>query len=120
MGKRIVLFILFSLLISGLSLAQKQVLNSEPIDIDGYVKDEQVVMDDELKEIHEELKTQVKSIKINKKKAKAYQKLTQTTEKLAETTEEYINNRQESQEAIEKYQKMMECRDSHNPDCKKL
>ena len=83
-------------------------LNSDPIDINGYVK-EVPVSDQELETVKNELRKQNNAIKVNKVKAKKYGELSRSTEKLADATEELIEERKESQVTIDKYNKKIEC-----------
>lgn len=84
-------------------------LNSDPININGYVQEEAPVTDQELETVKNELKKQKNAIIINKQKSKKYQQLSRSTEKLADTTEEMIEERKESQVAIDKYNKKIDC-----------
>ncbi len=100
------------------AIANDAVLNSDPIDINGYVTEPNAT-DHELEKVRGELRNQKSAIKINKEKSKTYNKLGRSTEKLAEVTEEMIEERKESQQTIAKYNKKIECLMEENPgkDC---
>lgn len=100
------------------AIANDAVLNSDPIDINGYVS-EPPATDHELEKVKNELRVQRNAIKINKEKSKTYEKLGRSTEKLAEVTEEMIEERKESQDTIAKYNKKIECLMQEDPgsDC---
>jgi opacity protein-like surface antigen len=99
---------------------EEKVLNSDPIHIDGYLKDAQVT-DRELEQINGELQKQQTEIKLNKEKTKGYQKLSATTEKLADETETYLAERDESQKVIDEYNKKIDCmmNKRNTPECSK-
>ena len=105
--------LLASLLVSSLTftsaMAQENVLNSDPININGYVSEEESAVDAELQNVENELRKQQKSIVINKKKKKKYNELSRSTEKLADVTEDMIVERKESQETIDRYNKKIDC-----------
>jgi opacity protein-like surface antigen len=100
------------------AIANDAVLNSDPIDINGYVTEPNAT-DHELEKVRGELRNQKSAIKINKEKSKTYNKLGRSTEKLAEVTEDMIEERKESQVTIAKYNKKIECLMEENPgkDC---
>jgi opacity protein-like surface antigen len=85
----------------------EQVLNSDPINVDGYLQDRPVT-DGELEEIRNELKKQKMGTQLNKEKAKDLGKLTQQTEKLLESQDEYIDQKIESTQAIKEFNKKHE------------
>lgn len=97
----------------------EQYLDSDPIDVNGYVKEEANVTDAELENVKNELRKQKGAIKINKEKGKTYKKLSKSTEKLADVTEEMIEERKESQETIDKYNKKIDClmNDNKGDEC---
>jgi len=84
------------------------ILNSDPIDINGYVQ-EAPVSDHELEKVKGELRRQKQAITINKEKKKKYNELSRTTEKLADETEDMIVERRESQETIDRFNKKIDC-----------
>lgn len=90
------------------AIANDAVLNSDPININGYVQ-EAPATDHELEKVKNELRIQQNAIKVNKEKSKNYKKLVRTTEKLADVTEETIEDRKESQAAIDQYNKKIKC-----------
>ncbi|MDA8793250.1 hypothetical protein N9N67_08390 [Bacteriovoracaceae bacterium] len=94
------------------------VLNSDPIDIEGYV-DEPRAVDRELIQINSELKKQKSAIKVNKEKSRKYQELGRTTEKLSDVTEDYINDKRDSEEVIDQYNKKIDCllKDAGSAEC---
>ncbi len=100
--------------------SEEQVLNSDPIDVDGYVK-EAPATDHELESVKNELQKQKGAIQVNKEKSKKYQELGETTEKLADVTEEYIEDKKEAQQTINEYNKKIEClmQESKSKDCAK-
>lgn len=87
----------------------EDVLKSDPINIEGYVKDQPRVTDSELEYVNNELTKQKNEIQINKEKTKKYQKLQKTTEKLAEETETYLDEKAESQKVIDQYNEKIKC-----------
>lgn len=100
------------------AFADDTVLNSDPIDINGYVT-EVPSTDGELEKVRGELRKQKQTIRINKEKSKKYKELGRTTEKLADVTEEMIDERKEATSTIDKYNKKIECLMEENPgaDC---
>ncbi|MCT4640678.1 MAG: hypothetical protein N4A33_00170 [Bacteriovoracaceae bacterium] len=98
--------------------ANEAILNSDPIDVTGYVK-EVPATDHELETVKNELRKQKQAIQVNKEKAKSYEKLGRSTEKLADVTEDMIEERKESQATIDKYNKKIECLMAQDPgaDC---
>lgn len=87
----------------------EQVLKSDPINIEGYTREEAPVTDRELEFINNELVKQKTEIKLNKEKTKGYSKLQRTTEKLAEETESYLEEKEASQKVIDEYNKKIDC-----------
>ena len=123
-----------SLLVLALSLSfatafaqtEEQVLNSAPINVDGYLAEEQPVTDGELESIRSELNKQKMGTKLNKEKAKDLGKLTNQTEKLLDSQDEYIDQKIESTKAIKEFnakyeenQKKLRCimEESNSPEC---
>lgn len=88
--------------------SEEQVLNSAPINVDGYLAEERPVTDGELEQIRGELKKQKMDTQLNKEKAKDYGKLSQQTEKLLDSQDEYIDSRIESSKAIKDFNKKHE------------
>ena len=82
---------------------EEQVLNSAPINVDGYLAEEKPVTDGELESIRGELKKQKMGTQLNKEKAKDLGKLTNQTEKLLESQDEYIDQKIESTQAIKEF-----------------
>ena len=68
---------------------ETQVLNSETINVDWYVK-EKPATDGELESLQTEIQKQKEETVLNNQKAKSYQELSKSVEKLSETTEEYL------------------------------
>ena len=94
---------------SGAMANDEQYLNSDPIDINGYVKPEIEATDQELETIKGDVR-QAKTINhMNKKKTKGYKDLVKETEKLSETSEEMIAERQEAQKEVAKYKLKVDC-----------
>lgn len=100
------------------AIADDAVLNSDPININGYVQ-QAPATDHELETVKNELRKQKQAIQVNKEKSKKYQELGRTTEKLADVTEDMIEERKESQVTIDKFNKKIECMMQENPgkDC---
>lgn len=90
-------------------------LNSDPIDINGYVTDAPVATDAELENVKGELRKQKSAIIINKEKKKKYNELSRSTEKLSDVTEEMIDERKESKETIDKFNKKIDCLMAEGP-----
>lgn len=99
---------------------QEQVLNSEPIDVDGYLQ-EKAVTDGELEQIKGEIRKQKNEVMLNKEKTKGFKELSKTTEKLSETTEEYLDEKKTAKEDIAEYNAKIKCLMEENPgkDCDK-
>ncbi|MCM2348571.1 MAG: porin family protein [Bacteriovoracaceae bacterium] len=104
----------------------EQILNSDPINVDGYLAEDRPVTDGELEQIRSELNKQKTGTKLNKEKAKDLGKLTQQTEKLIDSQEEYIDQKIESTQAIKEFnnkyeenQKKLKCimEESDSSDC---
>lgn len=100
--------------------SEEQVLNSDPIDVDGYLKEKQVT-DGELEQIRHEIRKQKNEVQLNKDKSKGYQELSRTTEKLSDTTEDYIDSKKSAQSDIAEYNKKIKCLMEETPgkDCDK-
>ncbi len=98
----------------------EQVLNSDPIDVDGYLAEKQVT-DHELETIKNEIRKQKGEVVLNKEKSKGFKELSKTTEKLSETTEEYIDDKKDAQKDIAEYNAKIKCLMEENPtkDCDK-
>lgn len=94
---------------SGAMANDEKYLNSDPININGYVQEEAIVSDAELETVKNEIRKQKTAIIVNKEKKKSYNKLSKSTEKLADITEEMIEERKESQITIDKYNKKIDC-----------
>jgi hypothetical protein len=75
---------------SGAMANDEQYLNSDPININGYVQDDAPVSDAELETVKHELQKQKTAIIVNKQKKKKYNELSRSTEKLADVTEDMI------------------------------
>jgi opacity protein-like surface antigen len=101
--------VLSGVITSSAKANDEQVLKSDPINIEGYMKSEVEVTDRELEYINNELTKQSNEIKLNKKKTKGYEKLQTTTEKLADETEKYIEEKESSQKVIDEYNKKIDC-----------
>lgn len=86
---------------------EEQVLNSAPINVDGYLE-EKPVTDGELESIRSELNKQKMGTQLNKEKAKDLGKLTNQTEKLLDSQDEYIDQKIESTQAIKEFNKKYE------------
>lgn len=86
----------------------EQVLNSDPIHVDGYLAEDKPVMDGELAGIRNELKKQKTSTQLNKEKSKDLGKLANQTEKLLDSQDEYIDSKIESSIAIKEFNKKVE------------
>lgn len=82
--------------------ADDQVLNSAPIDVDGYLH-EKPVTDGELETIKQEYGKQKTMTTLNKEKSKELGKLSGQTEKLLDSQDEYIDSKIESQKAIKEF-----------------
>ena len=78
----------------------EQILNSAPINVDGYLAEPRPATDGELEQIRSELNKQKTSTQLNKEKSKDLGKLSQQTEKLLDSQDEYIESKIESQQAI--------------------
>lgn len=98
---------------SGAFANEDAILNSDPIDINGYVQPAPAT-DHELETVKGELRRQKQAIVINKEKKKKYNELSRTTEKLADETEEMIEERKESQETIDRFNKKIDCLMNNN------
>ncbi len=100
-----------------------QVLESAPINVDGYVKaKEQPIMDPELQTIRSEIQKQKKEIVLNKVKARQFKELGKSTEQLSETTEEMLLEKRAVQEEIANYNLKVKCLSQDNPgsECDKF
>ena len=100
--------------------SEEQVLNSDPIDVDGYLKEKNVT-DGELEQIRSEIRKQKSASVLNKEKTKGFKELSKTTEKLSETTEEYIDEKKNTQKEIAEYNKKIDClmKENPGPECDK-
>ncbi|MCO4753558.1 MAG: hypothetical protein KC478_03705 [Bacteriovoracaceae bacterium] len=105
--------------LTGAMANEDSILNSDPIDINGYIK-EAPATDHELETVKNELRKQKQAIQVNKQKGKKYKELSRTTEKLADVTEEMIDERKESQYTIDRFNKKIDClmkESEADPDC---
>lgn len=100
--------------------SEERVLNSDPIDVDGYLAEKQVT-DHELEQIRSEIRKQKGEVVLNKEKTKGFKELSKTTEKLSETTEEYLDEKKDAQKEIAEYNAKIKCLMEENPgrDCDK-
>ncbi len=100
--------------------SEDQVLNSDPIDVDGYLREKNVT-DGELEQIRSEIRKQKSANVLNKEKTKGFKELSKTTEKLSETTEEYIDEKKNTQKEIAEYNKKIDClmKEHPGPECDK-
>jgi hypothetical protein len=100
--------------------SEERILNSEPIDVDGYLHERQVT-DHELEQIRGEIRKQKTESSLNKEKTKGFKELSKTTEKLSETTEEYLDEKKDAQKDIAEYNAKIKCLMEENPgaDCDK-
>jgi hypothetical protein len=100
---------------------ETQVLNSETINVDGYVK-EKPATDGELESLQTEIKKQKEETVLNNQKAKSYQELSKSVEKLSETTEEYLLEKKAAQAEIANYNLKVKCLNAETPgpECDKF
>jgi opacity protein-like surface antigen len=126
MNKSLALAVLASLSFSAVA-QDEQVLNSDPIDVDGYLQEKQVT-DGELEMIKQEHGKQKTMTTLNKEKSKELGKLAGQTEKLLDSQDQYIDSKIESQKAIKEFnkksaenEKRLKCllEESDSPDCAK-
>lgn len=98
-----------------------QVMETETINVDGYVPERQNT-DGELENVKREIEKQKKEVVLNKEKAKSYAVLSKSVEKLSETTEEYIEEKKAAQAEIAAYNLKVKCMqsDSPGPECDKI
>jgi opacity protein-like surface antigen len=124
-NKTLALLVLASL--SCGAVAQDDVLNSAPIDVDGYLQDKPVT-DGELEQIKNEHNKQKNITQLNKEKAKELGKLSGQTEKLLDSQDVYIDSKIESQKAIKEFnrksaenEKKLKCmlEEDTSPECAK-
>ncbi len=104
-------------------VANEAVLETRPIDVDGYLKQkEQPVVDAELQTIRSEIQKQKKEIVLNKVKAQKFKELGKSTEQLSETTEEMLLEKRAVQEEIANYNMKVKClsQETPGPECDKF
>lgn len=121
MNSKILLALALSLTFAqAFAQSEEQVLNSDPIDVDGYLKEKNVT-DHELENIRSEIRKQKQANALNKEKTKGFKELSKTTEKLSETTEEYIDEKKNTEKEIAEYNKKIDClmKENPGPDCAK-
>ena len=94
---------------------EEQVLNSEPIHVDGYLAEDRPVTDGELEQIKGEIRKQKTEVQLNKEKTKGFKELSKQTEKLSETTEEYLDEKKDAQKEIAEYNAKIKCLMEENP-----
>lgn len=101
--------------------SEEQVLNSDPINVDGYLAEDKPVTDHELEQIRSEIRKQKNEVVLNKEKTKGFKELSKSTEKLSETTEEYLDEKKDAQKEIAEYNAKIKCLMEENPgkDCDK-
>jgi septal ring factor EnvC (AmiA/AmiB activator) len=112
MKKLLILGLLICL--SALAEEEGKVQNLEPINVDGYVK-EQAAEDQELQSIKAEIAKQKEEVVLNKKKAQQFKELSKSVEKLSETTEEYLEEKRAAKEEIANYNAKVKCLQSEAP-----
>lgn len=107
---------------AGVASAQNeaQVLNSEPINVDGFIT-EKPATDGELEGITAEIERQKKEIVLNKQKAKGFKQLSKSVEALEETTVEMLEEKRTAKEEIAEYNAKVKClqADVPGPECDK-
>lgn len=101
--RTLALAVLASLSLSAVA-QDDSVLNTAPIDVDGYLHEKRVT-DGELEAIKSELGKQKNTTTLNKEKSREYDKLAGQTEKLLESQDEYIDSKIESQQTIKEFNK---------------
>ena len=94
--------------------AETQVLNSEAINVDGYVTEKKII-DPELDSLQAEIKKQKEETILNKKKSQSYQELTKSVGKLSETTVQYLEEKNAAKEEIANYNSKVKCLQSESP-----
>ena len=90
------------------AIASDAVLNSDPIDINGYVS-EPMATDSELEAVKADVRKSKSLISINKEKTKSYKNLGRNMEKLLDVTEEAIEEANEANEIKAKYSARIDC-----------
>ncbi len=107
---------------TGAMANEEKYLNSDPININGYVQEQVAPTDAELETVKNELQKQKNAIVINKEKKKKYGELSESTEKLADVTEDMIEERKESQNTIDKFNKKIDClmAEGQKPGCEEF
>lgn len=100
---------------------EEQVLNSAPINVDGYLSEDRPVTDGELEQIKGEIRKQKTEVQLNKEKSKGFKELSKQTEKLSEVTEEYLDEKKDATKEIAEYNAKIKCLMEENPgrDCDK-
>ena len=116
---KVLLFMMMALNMTA-AWSESEILSPEVIDVDGYIKEEQV-RDQELLTIQSELKRQKKEIVLNKEKSKQFKVLSKSVEKLSEATEEYLEEKKAAQAEIAEYNIKVKClqEESTAPECAK-
>ena len=107
--------------VTAATAAEPQILNNQPINVDGYVKDAPVT-DSELTQIKSEIDRQKKETVLNKEKARGFQELTKSVEVLSETTEAMLEEKREAKTQIAEYNTKVKCLQEENPgaECDKF
>lgn len=107
----------------GTATQKDQVLHSDPINVDGYLKaKEEVPTDHELQTVRAEIQKQKKEIVLNKVKAKEFKELGKSTEQLSETTVEMLEEKRAVQQEIANYNLKVKCLQTEHPgaECDKV
>jgi hypothetical protein len=101
---------------------QPKIIQTAPINVDGYMKQEKPQSDRELEEVRSEISRQKKEIVLNKVKAQEFKQLGKSTEALSETTEDMLLEKRAAQEEIANYNKKVQCMQSEHPgpECDKF
>jgi len=94
---------------TGAMANDERYLDSDPININGYVAEEIAPTDGELENVKQELKKTKAAIVINKEKKKSYNNLSKSTEKLGEEVVEMIEERQEYTKVAAENKKKIDC-----------
>lgn len=100
---------------SSQTYAFEQVVNSEAIDVEGYMN-KQLAQDEEILKIKNEIKQQKEMIVLNKEKSKHFKELSKSVEALTETTVEYLEEKKAAQAGIAEYNAKIKCLQMNNPD----
>ncbi len=88
--------------------SEEQVLNSDPINVDGYLAEDKPVTDGELEKLKSEYRDLKNQTQLSKDKAKVFQKVAGQVDKFADAQDEMVDGAVERQQALNGFKEKKE------------